>query len=377
MSKKVLIIDDSALMRRVISDIINSTEQYEVADIAKDGLLGFELIVSNPNLYDVILLDINMPNMNGLEMLDRLNRSRIKQTIIVVSTVAKQGAKETIEALSLGAFDFLTKPENYLEVKSNSFKEKLIQMLDVATHSSAHIPRIVSRFDMKQKESVKPVAMDTLRKVNAVAETVVKAKKVDKLHTKGRGKIVALACSTGGPKSLQSVVTKLPKNMAAPMLIVQHMPAGFTASLAKRLDDFSEVTVKEAEHGEILKAGHVYIAPGGKHLKVKKQMSGHYVEISDAPPRNSLRPCADIMYESLRDCDFNDITCVVMTGMGNDGTEGIKNLAQSKYVDVIAQDKDTSIVYGMPKAIYEAGLVDVVAPLESIASEIIKNVGVS
>ncbi|MBE5963706.1 MAG: chemotaxis response regulator protein-glutamate methylesterase [Lachnospira sp.] len=370
MSKKVLIIDDSALMRRVISDIINSTEQYEVVEIARDGLAGFNLIVTNPHLYDVILLDINMPNMNGLELLERLNKSRIKQTIIVVSTVAKQGAKETIEALELGAFDFLTKPENYLEVKSDSFKNKLINMLDVATNSTANTPRIIKRTDSRLDLNSHTV------KTERTVETIRNDKPVSKC-TKGRGKLVALACSTGGPKSLQSVIPKLPKNMAAPMLIVQHMPAGFTASLAKRLDDFSEVTVKEAEDGEILKNGCVYVAPGGRHLKVKKTFSGHCIEISDELPRNSLRPCADIMYESLADCDYGDITCVVMTGMGNDGTEGIKKLADSKYVEVIAQDKTSSIVYGMPKAIYDAGMTNVVVPLDDIASEIIKNVGVS
>lgn len=400
MAKKILVIDDSALMRRVISDIINTSNEYEVAAIAKDGVEGFDLIVSNPNLYSAIILDINMPKMNGLELLKKLQQNRIEQTVIVVSTVAKEGAKETIQALEYGAFDFVTKPENYLETKSEIFKTKIHEMLDVATNSKASLQRVgllaqdnstgKTRADISATRrdsalnttAAKPTndALFALRKRSGQA--VEEAKKVDGAKFSGvkRGtkKIVALACSTGGPKSLQQVIPMLPKNLDAGMVIVQHMPAGFTASLAARLNDISDINVKEGADGDVIEKGWVYVAPGGKHLEVEKRGTDYVIRISDAPPVDGLKPCANIMYKSLTKSNYDEITCVVLTGMGADGTEGIKSLsAVNKKIHVIAQDEDTCVVYGMPKAIAMTGLVNEVVPLNLVAETITKNVGVS
>jgi two-component system chemotaxis response regulator CheB len=190
-------------------------------------------------------------------------------------------------------------------------------------------------------------------------------------------KLIALACSTGGPKALQSVVPFIPENIDAPMLIVQHMPEGFTKSLAQRLDEMSKVHVKEAENDEILEKGVVYIAKGGSQMRVAKAGGGKYkVSLNVEPARNGLKPCADIMYESLIGSDFKEITCVVLTGMGGDGTLGIKQLNEKNQIYCIAQDAETSIVYGMPKVVYEAGLVDEVRPLTEIPDAIARNVGV-
>lgn len=188
--------------------------------------------------------------------------------------------------------------------------------------------------------------------------------------------IVVIASSTGGPKSLQAVVPNLPKNLDAAVIIVQHMPSGFTGSLANRLDELSQIRVKEAEHGEALENGIVYIAKGGKHLRVKKQGHNYSIALSEEPTREGVRPCANYAYESLIDCDFEKNICVVMTGMGADGTVGIRNLKQQKEIDVFAQDQETSIIYGMPKSVVEAGLADWVVPLDAIANEITKEVGV-
>ena len=183
---------------------------------------------------------------------------------------------------------------------------------------------------------------------------------------KSGSKIVALACSTGGPKALQSVIPYLPKNLDAPMVLVQHMPAGFTKSMADRLDEVSPIHVKEAEDGDVLMKGTVYIAPGGKHMEVKRQPDGsHRIRLNDMPAIGGLKPCANITYDSLRDC-----------GMGADGTKGIVSLAGKKPVYVIAQDAASCVVYGMPKAVAEAGVVDEVVPLNDVAKSIIKNVGV-
>lgn len=190
--------------------------------------------------------------------------------------------------------------------------------------------------------------------------------------------LVALACSTGGPKSLQEVIPYLPADLDAGMVIVQHMPKGFTASLAKRLDETSKIQVKEAQDGEAVCRGCVYIAPGGLQLRLSPSGKGHRIRLSDEPPVDGLRPCANLMYESLEHCNFEKIICVVLTGMGADGTKGIKGLAAlHKKMVVLAQDEESSIVYGMPKAVTQAGLVDEVIPLSQAAQTIITKVGVS
>ena len=396
MAKKILVIDDSALMRRVISDIINEGNDYEVAAIAKDGLEGFDMIVSNPNLYSAIILDINMPKMNGLELLQKLQKNHIEQTVIVVSTVAKEGAKETIQALEYGAFDFVTKPENYFETKGNDFKRRIHDMLNIATSSRASVERtkpavsritqsgsklsssLTSRLSSDKKASND--AISALRKRNEVYDTLppkVNPAKFTNIKS-GTRKVVALACSTGGPKSLQQVIPMLPKNLDAGVVLVQHMPAGFTASLAARLNEISDINVKEGADGDVIQKGWVYIAPGGKHIEVVKKASEYVIKLNDEPPIDGLRPCANVMYKSLVQCNYDEITCVVLTGMGADGTEGIKTLSAShKKIHVIAQDEDSCVVYGMPKAIAQTGLVDEVVPLNKIAETITKNVGVS
>lgn len=413
MAKKILVIDDSALMRRVISDIINQSDEYEVAAIAKDGLEGLDLIVSNPYEYSAVILDINMPKLNGLELLQRLQKNHIDQTVIVVSTVAKEGARETIQALEYGAFDFVTKPENYLETKSVDFKNKIFDMLNVATNSRASLRRTamaksVSAAKTGAKDStlkqdssrlrssttgsslLRKTAKEEVRATSSTRTTIPRpvykepapAVKVDGSKyarvKSGKTKLVALACSTGGPKSLQQVIPMLPGNLDAGVVLVQHMPAGFTGSLAVRLNEMSDINVKEAADGDIIKKRWVYIAPGGKHIRVEKKGSEYVIKLSSEPPIEGLRPCANIMYESLTKCNYDEVTCVVLTGMGADGTKGITALHNShKKIYVISQDEETSVVYGMPKAIVNTGFVNEVVPLNRVAEAITKNVGVS
>ena len=399
MAKKILIIDDSALMRRVISDIINEGNEYEVADVARDGLEGLEKIKANPNLYSAVILDINMPKMNGIELLQRLQQDRIDQTVIIVSTVAKEGARETIQALEYGAFDFVTKPENYLETKSEDFKKRIHAMLDIATNTRQSLQRVAQSKSLPKNDTNTGISKGTRNTLESIrsgrlsqnssfvstssrTEDVYKASRVSSSQysgiKKGKNKLVALACSTGGPKSLQSVIPMLPKNLDAGMVLVQHMPAGFTASLAARLNEMSEIAVKEAADGDIIVKGHVYIAPGGKHIKVSKEGSNYVIRLNDAPAIDGLKPCANVMYDSLQNSNFDEITCVVLTGMGADGTNGIKGLsACHKNIHVIAQDEQSCVVYGMPKALAATGLVDEVVPLNKVAEAITKNVGVS
>ena len=387
MAKKILIIDDSALMRRVISDIIKSNKQYEVADLANDGLSGFDKIVSNPKLYDAVILDINMPKMNGLELLEMLQKNRIQQTTIVVSTVAKEGAKETIRALELGAFDFVTKPENFIEAKGENFKKNILDMLDVATGSNTKAS-VISQLPTNDSTRLGTTSLHTFStpKWNSTASNAVRTTSRPAMSVKmsepsaykreKSSRLVALACSTGGPKSLQQVIPYLPAELNSAVVVVQHMPAGFTKSLAARLNEISKVTVKEAEDGEALSKGTVYIAPGGRHIRLTRSGNDMKIALSDEPPVDALRPCANVMYESLKNSPYDEIVCVVLTGMGADGTNGIRSLKGNKKIHVIGQDESTSIVYGMPRAIAEAGLVDEVKPLDEIADAITRNTGV-
>ena len=369
--KNILIIDDSALMRRVLSDIINSDERFMVCDVASNGLEAYDKITLNPKLYDVVLLDINMPKMNGIEFMEEINRLKLKLTVIVVSTIAVEGAAETIRLLELGAFDFVTKPNSFSEAKENTFQERVLTCLACATgyerteFRRKHVP--------EAPKLPKPVGKETTPVISA-KETV--NRRPHKAVGKEARKLIALACSTGGPKALQQVVPLLPANMDAPMVIVQHMPAGFTETLANRLNELSRVTVKEAADGDVLQKGFVYVAKGGSQLRIKKNGRDYVLAVTNEPARNALKPCADILYESLLESDYDDITCVVLTGMGRDGTVGIKQLNDKRNIYVIGQEASTCTVYGMPRALCEAGLADVMVPLEKVADTIIKNVGV-
>lgn len=354
--KNILIVDDSALMRRVLADTVASDSRYTVKDIAVNGEEGLKLLLAKPDLYDAVLLDIYMPRMTGLQLLEELEKHKeVRAKVIICSTKADESAEETMIALEHGAFDFIKKPENLIHAKSNVFRESLLAVLEVATEEAK-----------------------TVRKTAPVStpKYAPPAKRTTAVSREPGEKIIALACSTGGPKTLQSVIPLLPEGLDAPMVLVQHMPAEFTNSLAMRLNDMSKVKVKEAVNGEPLQKGTVYIAPGGRHLKVNCSGGLPKAEITDDPPRDALRPCANIMYESLMNSRYDEIICVVLTGMGADGTEGIKALKTKKKVYVVAQDEATSVVYGMPKMVARAGLTNEILPVTEIADIITKKVGV-
>ena len=356
MAKKILVVDDSALMRRVLCDIIDSDERFQVEDRAVNGLEALDLL--SRKSYDAVVLDVNMPQMNGLELLRELQKRKISARVMMASTDTKEGAKTTLDALELGALDFIHKPNNAMDCRTDVFKDRLLRMLAIVSDSKT--PSIGKAFTMDELKTSKKMVELVSRHASEVAGN----------------RIVALASSTGGPKALQSVVPRLPKNLKAPVVIVQHMPAGFTASLAERLDSLSEVRVKEAAEGDVLEAGTVYIAMGGKHLNVQTSTGKYSIHYTDQPTREGVRPCANYMYESLMDSRYDQIVCVVLTGMGADGTEGIKHLKEKKKIHVIAQEASTCAVYGMPRSVVNASLADQVVPLDQIAQEIIMNVGV-
>ncbi|MGN0389834.1 MAG: chemotaxis-specific protein-glutamate methyltransferase CheB [Wujia sp.] len=349
--KKILLLDDSALMRRVMSDIINSIIGYEVAYTASNGKDGLLLLQNNHDI-DVVMTDIDMPKMDGLELLRQAKQREINLPFIVFSS--KHDAYSVLTALDLGAIEFIKKPEHILsKAEQKKYADKIQKALFMAVQAaSKHSP----------------------------AENIETVKKPLRKHQDGRRtgrkKLVALVCSTGGPRALQSVIPRLPANLAAPVVLVQHMPEGFTNTLAMRLNEQSKIRVKEAEEGDYLKNGVVYIAKGGTHLAVRETPDGCEVFFDDKPAIGGLKPCGNIMLSSLCNVSYDEIICVILTGMGADGTKGTMELSECKEVYVIAQDEETSTVYGMPRAVYEAGLCDCVCSLEHIADEIIKKVGV-
>ncbi len=383
MAKKILIVDDSALMRRVLCDIIESDKRFRVQDRAVNGLDALNLL--STKTYDAVILDVNMPQMNGLELLKQLQKRGIQAKIIMASTDTREGAKVTLDALELGALDFIQKPNNSIDCRSGEFSKEFMRILSA-----------VAEMDMPASaRGTAPAAPGSRRGPAGITSTTVEGKRqvssafsvssTSPVSPVSSGKavydagsqIVAIASSTGGPKALQSVIPKLPANLKAPVVGVQHMPAGFTATLAQRLDSMSALSVKAAAEGDVLLPGNAYIAMGGKHLNILYASSGKYtIHYSDEPSREGVKPCANYMYESLMDSKFDRVLCVVMTGMGADGTQGIKNLKTKKKIHVIIQEASTCAVYGMPKSAVNAGLSNQIVPLEQIAQEIITNVGV-
>lgn len=382
--KNILVVDDSALMRRVLSDIINKDDELHADTTASNGLEALKLLESG-KVFDAIILDIIMPQMDGLEFLRQLRIRSITANVLIVSTIAAEGTKETIEALELGAFDFVTKPVNLADAKGNAFHQKLLQHLYMSLgmewtpekRKALEEKLSPGGTSGKGKEEGKTEAWKAGHERKSVTMRSDRSRHSQAVAGKGAKKLVALACSTGGPKALQKVIPYLPPDLDASVLLVQHMPVGFTASLSARLDELSDIHVKEAEDGEVIQKGTVYIARGGSQMRLLDNgRKGFCLSVREEEARNGLKPCADIMYESLRGLPFDDITCVVMTGMGADGTKGILELEQTNKIYVIAQDAASCTVYGMPKAITETGAADEVQELENIAAAITKHVGV-
>ncbi len=358
MKKKILIIDDSALMRRIIRDIINSEKTFQADDVCDGAFEAYEKITSED--YDAIVFDDPMPGMDGLELLERLRKAGVKARIIVISSEPGSAAEEALRAAEFGAAGFVEKPPNLTDARGEEFKRQLLQ----AVRSALNVPEAAQGSGGAGKRQRREAAAQDVRKDTVQA-------------VKGGNKIVALASSTGGPKALHCVIPFLPAGLDAPMILVQHMPPGFTRSMAERLNEISPISVKEAEDGDILEKGTVYIAPGGKHMEVRRCQDGrHKIQLNENPPVGGLRPCANVTFASLKDSGYDEIVCVVLTGMGSDGTDAILSLSKSKPVHVISQSEDTCVVYGMPKAVEETGIVDEVVPLTEIAQTITKNVGV-
>lgn len=349
---RVLVVDDSAFMRKVVGDMIKAIG-HDVIGTAKNGKEAVELTMSLKP--DVLTLDIEMPIMNGLDALKRIMET-CPTPVVMLSTLTEAGAAETIEALELGAVDFMTKPTSIFRVSTPENIQELKFKLEAAAASRLRRPRPVT-----SKPTIRTNVASTVFSRRAAAQRG------------GAQKLVAIGTSTGGPVALQEVVSRLPADLNAPVVIVQHMPANFTHSLANRLDSVSALDVKEAEHDEIMRKGAVYIAPGDKHLKIVRHHSGFMIKLSDSDRVNGHRPSVDVMMNSISELSDLSVIGVIMTGMGNDGTAGLISL-KKKGAFVISQDESSSVVFGMPGSAVRAGVVDVVVDVRRIADEISKAV---
>lgn len=329
---KVLIVDDSALIRRILKDTLEKHPEIEVIGLAENGKEAIEkLKILNP---DVITLDVEMPIMNGLETLEKI--MEIKPTpVIMVSALTTKDAEVTIEALMKGAVDFIAKPKNLIGEFDSFSKEFQLKILTVAKSKGKGI---------------------------RIAKVLAKEVKSPGSHPK---KLVIIGASTGGPQTLHQIMSRLNTFHDTSIVIVQHMPPGFTKSLAERLDSVSRYIVKEAEEGEQLRSGVAYIAPGGYHLV----LNGEVLSLSKDPPVLGVRPSVDVTMLSLVKVFRNNIVGVLLTGMGSDGTRGLEEIKKNGG-KTIAQDEKSCVVFGMPKSAIERGVVDVVASLDELPREI-------
>jgi two-component system chemotaxis response regulator CheB len=343
---KVLVVDDSAFMRKWISDFLSEHPRLEVIGTARNGQEALEKIaVLHP---DVVTLDVEMPVMDGLETLRHIMEKK-PLPVVMVSSTTKEGAENTVTAMQYGAVDFVAKPSGSLSLDLYKVRDELVRK--VLHASEANIRALTVR-----RSKVGP-----WRSLDKTAH-VEKA-------------IVAIGTSTGGPRALETVLTQLPPDLAAPVVIVQHMPKGFTKSLANRLDALSAITVKEAEDGEVLRNGTAYIAPGGVHLAVREENGVLKAHFDASPPRAGHRPAVDVLFESLAAIHHCRKVVVIMTGMGADGTKGLKKLKESGDVEAIAEARETAVIYGMPRAAIESGVIDVITPLDGIAAAIVQSIG--
>ncbi|MBU0664295.1 MAG: chemotaxis response regulator protein-glutamate methylesterase [Proteobacteria bacterium] len=368
---RVLVVDDTIVYRKAVSDILAEIPGVEVVGIAHNGKIAMSKIATLKP--DLLTLDIEMPEMNGLEVLAELQKSHTSVGAIMLSTLTADGSHMTMKALELGAFDFILKPQSAtLQEGKDQIKAALLPMLEAFSHSQNASSLLGTRGVFTRPKTLLGKRADTLLRPQAITGT---SNTTRPSVRRGKSEIVTIGISTGGPNALSQMLPLLPGDLGVPVVIVQHMPPVFTKSLAASLDAKCALTVKEAEEAEPIQPNTVYIAPGGKQMKLVASADGknRIIKITNDPPENSCKPSVDYLFRSVGDYYVGRTTAVIMTGMGSDGTKGLQLLKQ-KGAFVIAQDEATCVVYGMPKAPIQQGLADIVAPLNKIAAEITKSV---
>jgi two-component system, chemotaxis family, protein-glutamate methylesterase/glutaminase len=338
---RVLVVDDSALMRKLIPQILAADNSIQVVGTAMDGNFGLKKIEElRPQ---VVTLDLEMPGMGGLDMLKEIMRSH-RVPVIVVSSHSTQGASVTLKALSMGAFDFVAKPADV----------------------SARMPEIANELIGK----IKAAAQSRGIKIAPAPASAPPVEKAAAHSSQRPSRIVAIGVSTGGPQALQYVLPQLPKDFPGSIVIVQHMPEGFTEMFSRRLDEICSIRVKEAQSGDLLLPGRALVCPGSRHMKVKRLPLGDVAVLSDEPRVNGHRPSVDVLFKSVAE-EFGDkAVAFLMTGMGEDGAQGMSHVKDAGGM-TIAQSEESCVVFGMPKAAIERGYAVRVVGLEAIANTLL------
>ncbi|MCH3964343.1 MAG: chemotaxis response regulator protein-glutamate methylesterase [Clostridium sp.] len=356
---KVLIVDDSALMRRIISDMVGGEPDMETIGTARNGEDLLEKLsgkYSGENVPDIITLDVEMPKMDGISALKEMHRRNINIPIIMLSSISKEGTKLTMECLDAGALDFVPKPSGSISLDIDKVKDELIKKIKLSYQIS------------RQKNQSGPRAEST-----RTTKKVLHDKTDKHLHeVNGSIEAIVIGASTGGPKALYSVITKLPKNFGIPTFVVQHMPVGFTKAFSERLDSNSLQKVVEASDNMKIVPDTIYIAPGGFHMEVGQDRRVH---LNKEPAIWGVRPAVDKLFKSAARVYGGNLISVVLTGMGRDGADGTAVIKDSGGI-TISEDESTCIIYGMPKAAYSTGKVEMVLKLGDITDKLVELVSI-
>lgn len=376
---RVLIADDSAFMRKVLVSIISANPDLEVAGEARDGR---DAVTQNEALNpDVITMDINMPQMDGLQATEVIMSTKPKP-IVIVSSESREGADTTLKALELGAIDFVAKPSSGVDLDMNTVRDEICRKVKMA--SKVRVVRTAAKTKLAQEiansaprtepslpsgyaQSVTPAARIEPARPSPFGSGVSGA---SAMKSNGRFPIVVIAASTGGPATLMKLVPAFPKDFPGAVLLVQHMPASFTSQFSQQLAEIASIRVKEADPGEIISQGNLYLCPGSSHMKVSQ--TGR-LTLDEGARINGYRPCADVTLETAADFAGNMGIGVVLTGMGNDGCQGVQKI-KAAGGHVIAQDEATSVIFGMNAEAIKTGAVDQILPIDNIYSAVEKRV---
>lgn len=367
LSKKtrVLIVDDSAFMRKVLQGIIASDPQLEVCGEARDGR---DAVTQTETLKpDVISMDINMPHVDGLQATEIIMSSNPKP-ILIVSSESREGADVTLKALELGAIDFIPKPSGGVDLDMSSVKEELCRKLKMA--AKVRVVRTATRSKLQHEVASSSPRVEPASKNGDNGLQEVRAAVNAAAKSAGKFPLIVLASSTGGPATLMKFIPYFPKDFPGAVLLVQHMPGNFTAQFSSQLAEVSQMKVKEAEAGEIIVPGQLYVCPGSHHLRVSP--TGR-ISLDEGPRVSGYRPCADLTFESAAEYAGPMTIGVILTGMGNDGAKGAQAV-RSAGGHVIAQDESTAVIFGMPQEAIKTGAVEQVLPIEAIYQGIEKRI---
>ncbi|MCI6584904.1 MAG: chemotaxis response regulator protein-glutamate methylesterase [Mobiluncus porci] len=362
---KVLVVDDSVVVRKIVTDALNADPSIEVVGTAPNGKLA--LMKWKQLKPDAITMDIEMPVMNGIEAVRELRKMGCKEPIIMFSTLTQRGATATLEALSAGATDYVTKPANQGSVQQSmqTIREQLVPIIVGLLPGKARASGLTS------SKSISAEARANISSVPAMFAGPVKLHDRTGMPDKPI-RIVILGSSTGGPEALSKVISGL-KPLPVPLVITQHMPPVFTTQLAARLDRMTSAVVQEASEGMMLAPGHIYLAAGNYHMTFAGNAGAPRIKMTQTPPVNFCRPSVDVMFESAVQMYGGEMLAVVLTGMGQDGKEGCKKVLEAGGRTLV-QDENTSVVWGMPGAVATAGFADQILPLDQIANEISRHV---